>query len=160
MSIAPRLRNYLEQQHARYDVIPHVPTGSALQSAIASHVPAEQIAKAVLLDTDEGYLLAVLPANHRIILSDLSDEFGSRPNLVEEDDLDQVFPDCAMGAIPALGGGYDVPVIVDDSIDRQPDVYLEAGDHKSLIHLSHDEFARLTNDARHGSFSVHEALLH
>lgn len=160
MPIAPRLREYLEQQHAHYDVVPHVPTNSALQSAIASHVPAEKIAKAVLLDTDEGYLLAVLPANHRIILTDLSEEFGSRPNLVEEADLDRIFPDCATGAIPALGASYDVPMIVDDSIDHQADVYLEAGDHKSLIHLSHDEFARLTNEARHGSFSVHEALLH
>ena len=72
MSIAPRLRSYLDEQHAQYDVIPHVPTTSSLQSAIASHVPAEKIAKGVLLDTDEGYLLAVLPANHRIMLSDLS----------------------------------------------------------------------------------------
>lgn len=160
MSIAPRLHQYLDQQHAHYDVIQHVPTNSALQTAIASHVPAEQIAKAVLLDTDEGYLLAVLPANHRIILSDLADELGSRPNLVEETDLHRVFPDCAMGAIPALGASYNLPMIVDDSIDRQADVYLEAGDHKSLIHLTHEEFARLTEAARHGSFSMHEAMLH
>lgn len=160
MSIAPRLRSYLDEQHAQYDVIPHVPTTSSLQSAIASHVPAEKIAKGVLLDTDEGYLLAVLPANHRIMLSDLADEFGSRPNLVEESDLDMIFPDCAMGAIPALGAGYDVPMIVDDSIDSQSDVYLEAGDHKSLIHMTHKEFARLTEGARHGRFSVHEAMLH
>lgn len=160
MSIAPRLRQYLEQQQARFEVVQHMPTSSAMQSAIASRVPADQIAKGVLLDTDEGYLLAVLPANHRIILTDLAEEFGSRPNLVEEEELDRVFPDCALGAIPALGGGYDVPVIVDDSINRQSDVYLEAGDHRNLIHLTHDEFARLTGDARHGSFSAHEAMLH
>ncbi|MBK5264586.1 MAG: YbaK/EbsC family protein [Alphaproteobacteria bacterium] len=160
MSIAPKLRQYLDDQNVEYDVIAHVPTHSALQSALASHVPAAQIAKGVLLDTDEGYLLAVLPANHKIMLADLTAEFGHRPQLVPEEALDRIFPDCAMGAVPPMGPGYDVPMIVDDSLDQQTDIYLEAGDHESLIHLTHDEFARLTSKARHAQFSAHEALLH
>lgn len=158
MSIAPRLRQFLREQHAEYDVIPHVHTGSAMQSALACHIPADQIAKAVLLDTDDGYLLAVLPANHRIMLSDLTADFGRRPQLVDEGRLARVFDDCETGALPAVG--YGLTTIVDDSIDHQPDVYLEAGDHETLVHLRHDEFARLTANARHGTFSMHEAMLH
>src|SRR3546814_4037389 len=67
---------------------------------------------------------------------------------------------CDRGAIPALASGYDIPLILDDNIYRQPDIYFEAGDHESLIHMSHDEFARLTANARHGNFSMHEAMLH
>ena len=44
-------------------------------------------------------------------------------------------------------------MIIDTSIDRQPDLYFEAGDHATLIHLSEAEFARLNEQARHGSFS-------
>src|SRR3546814_8150723 len=77
-----------------YEVIPHESTHSAMQSALASSVPADQVAKAVLLDTEDGYLLAVLPANHRIMLSDLTAEFGRRPQLVEEDRLGFIFNDC------------------------------------------------------------------
>jgi Ala-tRNA(Pro) deacylase len=158
MSIAPRLRQFLNEQNAEYDVIPHVHSSSAMQSALAAHIPADQIAKAVLLDTEDGYLLAVLPANHRIMLSDLTADFGRRPHLVEENHLTGIFSDCETGAVPALG--YDIAMIVDNSIDRQPDVYLEAGDHETLVHLTHDEFARLTSKAWHGTFSMHEAMLH
>jgi len=38
-------------------------------------------------------------------------------------------------------------------LGREPDLYLEAGDHRSLVHLDRDQFARLTSASRHGSFS-------
>lgn len=160
MSVAPTLRRYLDDRHANYEVIQHSPTKSAMHSAQAAHIPAERLAKAVLLDTNDGLLLAVLPANHKIQLSDLSAEFGQRPHLVEEGKLGRIFNDCAEGAVPPIGAGYDVQMIVDDSIEAQPDIYFEAGDHESLIHMSHEEFSRLTKRARHGRFSVHEAMLH
>jgi Ala-tRNA(Pro) deacylase len=47
-------------------------------------------------------------------------------------------------------------VIVDDSIQEQPDVYLEGGDHTTLIHISQAQFSRLMAGARHGRFSVHD----
>jgi Ala-tRNA(Pro) deacylase len=47
-------------------------------------------------------------------------------------------------------------MIVDDSIEEQPEVYFEAGDHATLIHMSHAQFATLTATARHGRFSVRD----
>jgi Ala-tRNA(Pro) deacylase len=47
-------------------------------------------------------------------------------------------------------------MLVDDSIEKQPEVYFEAGDHGTLIHMSHAQFATLTATARHGRFSVHD----
>jgi Ala-tRNA(Pro) deacylase len=42
---------------------------------------------------------------------------------------------------------------VDDSIEAQPEIYMEAGDHETLLHMSHAQFARLMENARHGRFS-------
>lgn len=159
MSIAPKLRQYLDSRHADYDIIAHDPTKSAMQSAQLCHVPAGQLAKGVLLDTADGYLLAVLPANHKIQLGDMTAEFGQRPHLVEEDRLENIFTDCAMGAVPPLGGSYGLATMVDDSLDEQADIYFEAGDHQSLVHMSRGEFMRLTEPARHGSFSAHWSMV-
>jgi Ala-tRNA(Pro) deacylase len=159
MTIAPRLRQYLDNQRADYEVIQHQPTKSAMQNATSCDIPASHIAKGVLLDTGDDYLLAVIPADHRLQLSDLKAELGQRPRLVEEEELGLVFSDCATGAVPPLGRSYGVATIIDDSLDRQNDLYFEAGDHSSLIHMSHDEFARLTEPASHGSFSAHWAML-
>src|SRR3974377_2035278 len=63
--------------------------------------------------------------------------------------------DCVSGAIPPVGECYGLDTVVDDSIEEQPEVYLEGGDHETLVHMSHAQFASLTATARHGSFSVH-----
>jgi Ala-tRNA(Pro) deacylase len=153
MTLAPRLRHYLEDQHVDYEVLEHKPTMSAMQTAQACHIPAGQLAKAVLLDTKDDYLLAVIPSDRRLDLSELREELGSKPRLVEEDELTAIFDDCEMGAIPAVAGGYGVASIVDDRLIEQPDVYFEGGDHASLIHVDQKGFRQLTMSAQHGRFS-------
>ena len=153
MTIAPKLRQYLDRRHVVYEIVPHPPTTTALQNARVCHIPAERMLKAVLLDTEDDYLLAILPSDRRVELAQLGEEVGATPRLADRDDLAAVFDDCAPGAVPALGLGYGVATIVDDSLDDQPDVYFEGGDHATLVHMEQAEFARLTGQARHGHFS-------
>ncbi len=51
MSIAPQLRQFLDEAKADYEVIDHRPTLSALDSARSANIRPECVAKAVLLDT-------------------------------------------------------------------------------------------------------------
>jgi Ala-tRNA(Pro) deacylase len=151
MSIAPQLKQHLDEARADYELIEHAPTKNSLESASASDVPAEKIAKAVLLDTEENYLLAVLPSDRRVELSELRSELGHKPRLAGEEEIKGLFGDCDLGAIPPVG--YEVTTIVDSSLDQQPDVYFEAGDHRSLVHMNQSEFSRVMKTARHGQFS-------
>jgi Ala-tRNA(Pro) deacylase len=153
MSIAPRLRQYLDAEKIAYEVLEHSPTASAMQNAWVCQIPASRVAKAVLLDTPDDYLLAVLPSDRRIGLADLRSELGEKPQLVDEIELARIFDDCAVGAVPPLGLGYGVATIIDDSLTEQPDIYFEGGDHATLVHVERAEFARLTRSARHGRFS-------
>lgn len=152
MTIAPKLNRFLTEHRADYELIAHDPTRSAIETARVCHVPAGQMAKAVLIDTEQDYLLAVLPANRHVELAELRSELGLRPHLAVERELTFIFDDCEFGAVPPLGAGYGVTTIVDDSLDAEPDVYFEAGDHASLIHMSGAEFSRLTRQARRGHF--------
>lgn len=152
MTIAPQLRQYLDQANADYDIVEHKPTMSALETARSCDIPAQRLAKAVLLDTaDDDHLLAVLPSDRKVELADLRTELGQKPRLSDESEVGKVFKDCELGSVPPVG--YGVTTIVDDSLSEQPDVYFEGGDHKSLVHMKRDEFSRLTGDARHGQFS-------
>jgi len=98
-------------------------------------------------------MLAVLPTSHHLRLSDLRDQLGDNVEMAEEPEIDALFPDCAHGAVPPLGHCYALPLIVDDSIEAQPEIYMEAGDHETLLRISHAQFARLMENARHGRFS-------
>jgi Ala-tRNA(Pro) deacylase len=153
MAIAPTLAKYLATKNVAYDVLAHIPTQSALRTARACHIPGGCLAKAVLLRDEQGYALAVLPASHHIRLTDLKRQFGDDVELASEREIIEIFEDCARGAVPAIGECYGLDVVVDDDIDAQPEIYFEGGDHATLVHMTHAEFAALTWMARHGSFS-------
>jgi len=155
MAIAPILQKHLDQ-NVTYDVVTHDPTMSSSRTAEACHVSGDRLAKAIVLRHDGRYLLAVLPATHHVRLADLKTQVGDDVDLADEEEIRKLFPDCALGAVPPVGECYELDVIVDDSIQAQPDVYLEGGDHMTLVHMEQAQFVRLMADARHGRFSIHD----
>jgi Ala-tRNA(Pro) deacylase len=112
------------------------------------------LAKAVVLKGEEGYLLAVLPASCHIQFSDLKRQLGTGVEMASEDQVEALFRDCERGAVPALGAAYGLKVIVDESLATEPEIYLEGGDHASLVHLSGATFTKLLADARYVHFAV------
>ena len=154
MSIAPTLQRYLAAESIQYDVIPHEPTVSSTRTAEACRISGNCLAKGIVLRRGSSdYMLAVLPASHHIHLADLRDQFGGNVQMAKETEVDPLFPDCVHGAVPPIGQCYGLPLVVDDSLETQPQVYMEAGDHETLIRMSHAQFAHLTAGARHGHFS-------
>ena len=57
------------------------------------------------------------------------------------------------GAIPALAQAYGVTTVVDSRLETAPEVWIEAGDHERLLHLTHDSFLALMREASHGRIS-------
>jgi Ala-tRNA(Pro) deacylase len=155
MTIALTLERYLDAKSVKYDVIAHQPTNSSGETAEVCHIPGDRLAKGVLLRDEVGYALAVLPASHHIRLSELRRQFGDDVDLATEGEIEDLFQDCVRGAIPAIGECYGLDMVVDDSIEEQPEVYFEGGDHATLVHMTHAQFAKMTAASRHGSFSVH-----
>jgi Ala-tRNA(Pro) deacylase len=156
MSIAPKLRNYLAAEGIQYAEIPHVFTMSSNRTAEACHIPGDRLAKGVVLRRNGDYLLAVVPASHHLRLSDLRAELGDHVVMANEAEINRLFGDCAHGAIPAVGQCYGLNMIVDDSMEAQPEIYIEAGDHETLLQFTRAQFGRLTANALHGRFSAHD----
>jgi Ala-tRNA(Pro) deacylase len=149
MGIAITLAQYLMERGVPYDVIEHPHTQTASQSAAASRVPPDRIAKAVVLKGEDGFMLAVLPASRHIQFGELRKELGRDVDIAKEEQIETLFVDCESGAVPALGGAYGLKVIVDESLANQPEMYLEGGDHSSLVHISGAAFRELLADAQH-----------
>jgi len=143
MSIPKKMRRFLDSKGIEYHVIPHRHTVSAAGSAREAHVPADQVAKSIVLEDEQGYLLAVIPASRRIALNEIRIDLDRDLEFAREDELAKLFPDCEIGAVPATGELYGVPTVIDTGLKNQPDVYFEAGDHEDLIHVSGREFERL-----------------
>jgi len=131
----------------------HPPTQFSMATARAAGISARRLAKSVVLCDERGYLVAVVPATHRLRLENLRAQLKRPLGLARESELPPLFKDCALGAVPPLGQVYGLEVIVDDSLIGQPEVYFEGGDHQELLHVDGADFQRLLSNAKHGRFS-------
>ena len=156
MTVANTLQQHLTSQGVRFDVLEHPPAYSSSQTAQVCHVSGDQYAKAVVLKGDGGYVLAVLPASHHADLVSVRSLLQRDLELASEAEASRIFADCETGALPADGPAYGLETIVDESLAALSDVYIEGGDHRSLLHLSGSDFGRLLADARRGEFSRHD----
>lgn len=156
MSIAPTLQKYLAAQNIEYEEILHEFSMSSSHTAEACHISGDRLAKGIVLRRDGDYMLAVMPASHHLRLSELRTQLGDHVDMANEAEVNRLFRDCAHGAVPAVGKCYGLNIIVDDSIEAQPEIYMEAGDHETLLHMSQAQFARLTANALRGRFSAHD----
>jgi Ala-tRNA(Pro) deacylase len=154
MPIAHTIERFLDAQGIEYEVIHHPRSVSSSRIAQAAHIPGDRLAKSVLLTSDgSAHLMAVIPSTRRVDLARVGNQIHHLVGLATEQKITEIFGDCDPGAIPALGGAYQLETIVDDSLLREPEVYFEAGDHEALIHLSGETFRQLMANHPHGRFS-------
>ncbi len=153
MSIAARLKWYLESHGVDYELVHHDHATRSLETARAAHLPGGRVAKCVLLEDERGYVMVVIPASCRVDLREIRQQLHRRLELASEPELGPLFRDCELGAVPPMGSAYGIPTVVDDSVLRLPDLYFEAGDHEELVHVSGEAFRTLLADAPHGRFA-------
>ena len=155
MTIALKLKQYLDDEHVNYELIQHPYADTSMHTAQEAHISGENIAKAVLLHDDSGYVLAVVPATHKVRLGKLHKKLNRYLALADESDIRELFDDCSIGAIPPVGMAYDMDVIYDDTLSKREEIYFEAGDHTSLVHMNREDFRTLLDKAPHGKISRH-----
>jgi Ala-tRNA(Pro) deacylase len=156
MAIAPLVEDYLSRHGAKYDVVAHPKSRSSIETAQLAHVPGERLVKSVVLEDEDGMLLAVLPSTLSVHIGELSTRTHRRLRLADEGELQSVFPDCSLGAIPPLGPAYGVRIIMDDSLEAQQDLWFEAGDHEHLVHMTAEQFMALIGPVQRVHFGVAE----
>jgi Ala-tRNA(Pro) deacylase len=154
MAIAITLKCYLEKHHVEYDMVKHIHSETATESAHSANVPGHQVAKAVVLEDADGYVVSVLPSTNRLDLDWVNETLGRELELAHENELSALFQDCATGAVPALSNAYGLDVIWDDQLRNVSDIYIEAGDHHNLVHMRGESFRKLLEKLPHSVISA------
>lgn len=154
MSIPSHLSSYLDQRGTRYEVSMHGHSHSSLETARCANVSPGQLAKSVILEDEDGCVMAVVPADKMVMLGEFSRFVGRHKlKLAGEARIAALFDDCDPGAIPPIGMAWGLPTIVDDELESNDVVYMESGDHERLLRMSHEQFSALMRAQPHGSFS-------
>jgi Ala-tRNA(Pro) deacylase len=135
------ITSYLDERGIPFQVAIHSPRMTAQQIAAATHISGKRFAKTVVLKSDGGYLLAVVPAAESIDLGRFRDVLGAGLDLASEQELDPLFPNCETGAMPPLGGLFGLPVVVDACLARQESIAVNGGTHTDVIELKWADYA-------------------
>jgi Ala-tRNA(Pro) deacylase len=155
MSIAATVQTCLSQAGVQYDVIEHPLTSNSTHTAEAAHVPGARLAKSVVLEDGDRYLIAVVPATHSVDIGALYRRFGREIGLAAEEEIARLFADCEPGAVPPLGQLYGIETILDEAFAEAEDVYFEGGDHRALVHVNGADFLKLMGDAPRARIGLH-----
>jgi len=154
MFVSHTVMSYLDRLGVEHEVVAHRHTACSSETATAAHIERRQLAKAVLMRTEQDYVLAVVPASHYVNPIALQQLLGSAEmTLAHEDELPYIFRDCEAGAIPIVGSAFGIKTAFDDNLLQLKDVYFEAGDHEHLLHVRDRDFMRLVGSETHGSIS-------
>ncbi len=155
MTIPSTVRSFLEDKQIPFDRTIHTPSVTADQSAEAAHISGDNLAKAVVLQDDKGLVLAVLPASHVLHVLELGKLMGRDLRLAEEDEFRRIFADCEPGAVPAVGPAYGLETVVSDALAEADEIWFEAGDHVTLVHVSGEDFRRMLTGSTLAGVSSH-----
>jgi len=142
--ICDKLKKYLDENGAKYEVISHSEAFTAQEVAQAMHVKGRTLVKVVVINSDKGHIMVALPADRRVDITLLRSELGLKlAALSSEQEMKRLFPDCEVGAMPPFGNLYALPVYVDKALAADPEIYFQAGTHYEAVRMSYADFERL-----------------
>lgn len=146
MECMDRLRKFLDDNNVEYTHTVHPLAYTAREVASAEHLPQREVAKTVIVWGDNGYHMAVLPANEVVDFQELRTALGlSHARLATEQEIEQLFGDCDLGAMPPFGNLYGMPVFVDSNLARDERIAFNAGTHRDVIHMRFEDYKRLVS---------------
>ena len=150
-----KLREFLDSNQIKYQIIQHSPAYTAQEIASRAHVPGNELAKTVVVKVDGNMAMAVLPASAHVDTAALRTRLGAESvRLATEVEFKDHFPDSEVGAMPPFGNLYGLPVIVEEGLTRDREIAFNACSHRELIRLAYADFERLTKP-RVLRFSAH-----
>jgi len=141
-----KLKEFLDQHHVKYVSIVHSQAYTAQEVAASAHIPGKSLAKVVIVDLDGRMVMAVLPANRKVVLQDIREITGSdQARFASELQFKDRFPGCEIGAMPPFGNLYDMEVYVAESLAGNEEIVFNAGSHTEVIKMRFDDFERLVH---------------
>jgi len=144
MPLAQNVAQFLKNSGVPYEVVQHPQAFTAQEVAASVHVTGKEVAKTIVVNADGKYMMAVIPAPHKLSLRLLKELLGAKEvRLATEAELGQLFPECEIGAMPPFGNLYNMPVYVSSALKDRPEVVFNACTHTEVLKMSFADFERI-----------------
>ncbi|MCP9291965.1 aminoacyl-tRNA deacylase [Gracilimonas sediminicola] len=139
-----KLIDYLDEHDKKYIVVKHSPVFTAQEVAASAHIPGKNMAKTVMVKVDDAMMMVVLPSTHNVDFDSIKEAIGANEvELASEEEFEELFPDCELGAMPPFGNLYDLETLVAESLTEDEEIAFNAGTHKELVKMNYRDFEEL-----------------
>lgn len=146
MTVTRKLKEFLDKNKVPYKVSTHQEVYTAQEVAASVHVHGKELAKVVMIKSQNKLVMTVLPASHRVNIEKTRKLLKDpEARLATEGEFKSQFPDCDVGAMPPFGNIYDLDVYVDKSLAEDEDIVFQAGSHVETIKMKYKDYSRLAN---------------
>jgi Ala-tRNA(Pro) deacylase len=136
-----KLKEFLDEKNVEYSSIEHSRAYTARDTAMTARVPAEGVAKTVMVKLDDKMAMAVLPAANEVdfdLLKKVSN--ATKVSLASELEFAHIFPDCELGAMPPFGNLYGLDVYVAAALAGDEEIFFSAGSHTEIVRMGYGDF--------------------
>lgn len=140
-----KLVAFLKKHKVKYETIAHSPAYTAQEIAEISHVSAKELAKTVIVKTDDNKLaMVVIPAHRKVEFDKVKRAAHTKiAELASEFEFEEKFPDCELGAMPPFGNLFNMDVYVSKELTEDKNIAFNAGSHSELIKINYSDFKKL-----------------
>jgi Ala-tRNA(Pro) deacylase len=138
------LLDWLGANGVGYELHEHPTTFTARETARAEHLNPAAFAKAVgVVADDSRRALVVMDANDHVDLLKARKVLVAKDvRLMTEAELAESCPGCDVGATPAVGAVFGLPMYVDEAIRDVPVLTFHAGSHRYTVHVDRPAWER------------------
>ncbi len=164
--LSKTLKNFLEKNKIKYELLEHRTVYTALDKAATLRVKPTAIGKTVIVSFDaKGYALGLIPANKNLDKQKVLTTFNKyrqkmkekpfkKIDFVTEKWLTSNIKGAKLGATPPFGILYKLPFFIDNSLAKQSKIIVNAGEYELSLKLSPASLIKLDPYTLKGSFSM------
>jgi Ala-tRNA(Pro) deacylase len=154
------VRQMLQRRGIPFEELQHTAAYTAQEVAGREHVSGHRVAKVVVVMADGRPVELILPATRHVNLDRVGTILHAHAiRLATEEEMEQCFTDCEVGAIPALRHWKEVEVLMDRTLNVGGDILFQAGTHADAVRLRFRDWYEMVNP-QVASFSEPGELAH
>jgi len=162
MAMSKKILAYLSDKKYKFETIEHKTTYTAWDTSQTEKVRPQEVAKSLVMKTDNEYAVAIIPANRNLDKQKLLKVINSIKKKNKEKGFKKIdFAKEAwmkknligkVGAVPAFVGVLKLPIYIDSLILKNKKIYIGSGEYTNSFRINTSQYLKIEMPIK-GSFS-------
>ena len=151
-----QLQEFLNSHNIKYTTISYSPAHTTQDLANYKSRLGMDLIQAVPVEIEnQRIIIAILPASRQINLGSLEEAFKTNKlRLLEQKEVENLFPNCEFGTLPPFGELYDKEVFGARDLVQNQEVTFYAYSYAHLVRMNYGDFEKLVNLQQKIAFST------